>query len=67
MKNLCFLDYSKIISLREVVFFWNEFFVIWVFLFDGNLFVVLLCLLWGFLRNEIVCVIVVFENCIENE
>lgn len=67
MKNLCFLDYSKIISLREVVFFWNEFFVIWVFLFDRNLFVVLLCLLWGFLRNEIVCVIVVFENCIENE
>lgn len=67
MKNLCFLDYSKIISLREVVFFWNEFFVIWVFLFDRNLFVVLLCLLLGFLRNEIVCVIVVFENCIENE
>lgn len=67
MKNLCFLGYSKIISLREVVFFWNEFFVIWVFLFDRNLFVVLLCLLLGFLRNEIVCVIVVFENCIENE
>lgn len=67
MKNLRFLDHSKITSSREVVFPRNESFAIWVSLLDGNLFVVLLCLLWGFPRNETVCVIAAPENCTENE